>query len=236
MSNQPQRPPIKPTPLDVMSTWMYAEPVAGSQRRPNLRMKVIGNVPRMVVKTNVQDDKNNGRIDMNLDTATFSVMLYQLDQLASGKTDRVPDLQYNDDFVAGKKMDKQLTLGTIKMGKASDGRIYIGIHAHDRPKVQFFFGPSKYHAMVWGDGSPVDPGAISAAYAMGWKNSMDQLVHGLLVSEFNVDAKNVAKPPSMQQGGQGGGQGGGFGGGNGNRNGGGQDFGGDFGNVEDFNW
>lgn len=203
-----QRPPIKPTPLDVMSTWLFADPVAGGTKRPNFRLKVIGNVPRIVVKTNVPDDKNNGRIDFNTDVATFSAIMGTLARIARGETDQSYTFDYEDDFVAGKKLDRKIVLSSVKIGRDRDsGRIYIAVLSSNRPKIQFFFGPSQYHNVRRGDGSEVPAGEISSMYALAFVEGYKPIIDNLLVSEFNPDAKNVAKMPTGM-GGQGGGGGG----------------------------
>lgn len=217
MSEQQSRPPIKPTPLDVMSTWMFSEPVAGATKRPNFRVKVIGNVPRFVVKTNVPDDKNNGRIDFNMDVSTFSVIINKLDELANGGQESY-DIEYQDDFVAGKKLDKVMTLGTVKVGRdRQSGKVFIAVLGHNRPKIQFFFGPSKFHAIKRGDGSALSEEEISNAYTKGFVNAFAPIVYNMLISEFNPEGRNVAKAPVPGQGGYGGNKGGG-GGNNYNRN------------------
>lgn len=197
MSDQQSRPQIQPNPLDVMSTWMYADPVAGATKRPNFRLKVIGNVPRFVVKTNVPDDKNNGRIDFNTDLATFSVILHKIEEIASGRDDRSYTAEYVDDFIAGKKLDKPVVIASVKVGKeAQTGRVYIAVLGYNRPKIQFFFGPSRYHALKLGDGSVLSEGEVSQAYAMGFVRGYAPIVQQLMVTEFNPDAKNVAKAPT----------------------------------------
>lgn len=244
MAEQQQRPPIKPTPLDVMSTWLFTEPTAGATKRPNFRVKVIGNVPRFVVKTNVPDDKNNGRIDFNMDVSTFAVIMHKIEELAKGG-DTGYDIEYVDDFIAGKKLDKPVTIATVKVGRdRSNGKIFIAVLGYQRPKIQFFFGPSKFHAIKNSDGSDLSEADVSNAYAMGFVKSFSPIVYNLLVEEFNPDAKNVAKAPAQQGGGggYGGNQGSNNSGGGGNYqqrgagggNAGGNDFGSEFGEVEGF--
>jgi len=241
MAEQPNnRPPLQPTVFDVMSNWMFAEPVAGATKRANFRIKVMGNVPRMVVKTNVPDDKNNGRIDFNMDTQTFAVIVSKIRRLAEGTAtggfERGFQMEYNDDFIAGKKLDKAVTVATVKVGKDENGRIYIAVLGYNRPKIRFFFGPSKYHALKFADGSDVTDADVSCDFALGWCDFVAPLVMELLNERFDPDAKNVAKAPSQQGGGynnQGGGQRQG-GGGQSQGGGGGQPGGGDFGNIESF--
>jgi hypothetical protein len=185
---------------------MFAEPVASGNKRPNFRVKVIGNVPRFVVKTNVPEDRNNGRIDFNMDLPTFGAIMSRLQKLADGGDDSFT-FEYNDDFVGGKKLDKPVTVASVKGGRDREtGRIYIAVLGYNRPKVQFFFGPSKFHAMKHGDGSDVSAAEVSNAYCAGFITMYSKVVAELLVSEFNEDAKNVAKAPGAQgDGGQGGG-------------------------------
>ncbi len=207
--------------FSVMSNWMFADPVEGAQKRPSLRFGVYGNVPRITVKTNVQGDMNNGKIDFNMDLGTFAVAMAYLQDL----TNKVPDTPsemkfiYQDDFVAGKKLDKIITLATLVIGKANDGRIYIAVLSsqQSRPRIRFFFGPSKYHAIQNGDGSLVSPEVMSVAYARGFARAFEPMIYQLLTgSSFDPNAKNVANPANFN--------GGGGGNGGGNRGGGGNNY------------
>lgn len=195
--------------FSVMSNWMFADPVEGAQKRPSMRVGVYGNVPRITVKTNLPNDLNHGKIDFNMDLATFAVGMAYLQDLVEGKD--VPQEQkfeYQDDFVAGKKLDKIITLSTWVIGKAADGRIYMAVISSQsqRPRIRFFFGPTKYHNIKNGDGSQVGVDKISAAYARGFARSSEQLVYILLGGpSFDPNAKNVANPANFG-GGAGGGQ------------------------------
>lgn len=219
MSQQQNFPAPTLNVFSVMSNWMFADPVDGAQKRPSMRVGVFGNVPRITVKTNLPNDINHGKIDFNMDLATFAVGMAYLQDLVEGKD--VPQemkLEYQDDFVAGKKLDKIITLSTWVIGKATDGRIYMAVISSQasRPRIRFFFGPTKYHNMKLGDGSQVGTDKMSAAYARGFARSSEQLVYILLGGpSFDPNAKNVANPANFAGGGQqgGGGRPGGQGGG-----------------------
>lgn len=199
MAEQPQRKPIPLTQLDVMSNWMYADPVAGGTRRPNLRVRVMGNVPRFVVRTNVPDDKNNGRIDFHTDLATFSVIIAKLEELAKGDTTSYEWTYEDHIFNNGKRSETPVTISTLRIGKdREDGRVYIAVLGYNRPKIQFFFGPSRFHKFRYGDGSEITMADQSAAYAMGFVKGYAPIVHQLLVSTFDEEARNVPKPPPQQ--------------------------------------
>lgn len=213
-----QRAPYKPNFLDVMSTWMFGEPAEGATKRPQFRVKVMGNVPRLMVKTQVPNDKNNGRIDFNLDLPTFSGILYAIKEIVEGKRNKA-EFQYIDDFVGGKKLDQKVVVSRLLLGRDDDGRIYVAIIGHERPKIRFYFGPSIYHnAMLDGE---QDVKVLSEIYAMGFVGWAGPVVKQMLVEGFDEDAKNVAKMPTQQGGGQGGNNSGGGGYNQGNNNAGG---------------
>lgn len=197
-----QNKPVPLNTLDVLSNWMYSEPVAGATKRPSFRIRVIRNVPRFTVKTNVPNDKNNGRIDFNCDVATFSVIMSKLEELAEGKSNESFNFNYVDHiFTNGQRSEKPVVQSTVKIGKDQEsGKIYIAVLGYNRPKIQFFFGPSQYHRMVYGDGSEVKESVISAAYTVGFVKTMVPLVCGVLVNQFDEDAKNVPKMQPMGQG------------------------------------
>lgn len=196
--------PIPPGLGDVMSNWLYADPVTGSQKRPNFRLKTLGNVPRFIVKTNVPDDRDNGRIEFHSDLATFSVIVSFLERLGKGEDEGTYTFEYNDHiFIKGQRSEKPVTKASIKIGvDKTTGRIYIAVLGYNRPKIQFFFGPSNYHAMKAGDGSELDVGLVSRAYALGCAREWAVRIPMMLVNEFNPDAKNVAKAPGAPGGGQ----------------------------------
>lgn len=208
MSNQPQRAPLDPNILDVMSNWLFTDPVPGAAKRPNLRIKVLGNVPRITVKTNVEGDKNNGKIDFQTDLATFSAFIAKALAMADGRdTSDGYNFDYKDDYIAGKKLDNEIIVSTLQLGRDSQtGRMYMAVLSGDksRPRIQFWFGPSKYHDIRRRDGSPLSAKELSEAFAIGFLQPASRLVEHLLITSFNPDAKNVAKTMSPGQGGQGG--------------------------------
>lgn len=203
MQQQNRQAPLPLNPFAVMSTWLYADPVEGATKRPNLRFDVIRNVPRITVRTNVPNDLNYGRIEFNTDLATFAAAMAYGQRLAKGED--VPQEQryvYQDDFVAGKRLDKVMTLSTLIIGREKEsGRMYIAVISsqQQRPRIRFFFGPSKFHNILNGDGSPLSPKDMSSAYALGFLDAAYDLVKTLLVTGFDPEARNVANPAAMQQ-------------------------------------
>jgi hypothetical protein len=204
---QPQRAALDPNILDVMSNWLFTDPVPGASKRPNFRVKVMGNVPRISVKTNVENDKQFGKIDFQTDLATWGTIIALALDMAEGRDDSEGyNWDYKDDFLAGKKLDREMILSTLQIGRDREsGRIYISVLSSDksRPRIQFWFGPTKYHDIRHRDGSPLSPKKLSESFARGFLKPISELVTHLLIQTFNPDAKNVAK--AMAPGGGGGG-------------------------------
>lgn len=235
--SQGQMPAPTLNAFSVMSTWLYAAPVEGSQKRPSIRFGVYGNVPRITVKTGVDGDINHGKIDFKTDLATFAAAMGYARQLIEGKD--IPQERifvHQDDFVGGKKIDKVVPLAKLQIGREpSSGRVYIAVLStqSSRPRIRFFFGPTKHHDILNGDGTQISPKEMSEAYAYGFLVPAEAIVYNLMVSSFDPNAKNVANPANFGGGNQGGGQrqggGGNYGGGQrpqGNSYGGGQQGGG----------
>lgn len=201
------------TVFDVMSNWLFAKPVNGSNKRPNLRIKVLGNVPRITVKTGVDGDKDYGKIDFQTDLATFTVAMHKLQEMAEGRDQSEGYIfDYENDFLAGKKLDNKIVLSMLQIGRDKEsGKLYIAVISGDksRPRIQFFFGPSQYHNIRRKDGSALTEREMSDAYAIGFLKPACKLMMQYLESNFDPEAKNVPKPMGQQGGGNGGGYGGG---------------------------
>lgn len=237
MSQQGQMPAPTLNAFSVMSTWLFAPPVEGSQKRPSIRFGVYGNVPRITVKTGVEGDINHGKIDFKTDLATFAAAMGYARQLIEGKD--IPQERifvHQDDFVGGKKIDKVVPLAKLQIGREpTTGRVYIAVLStqSSRPRIRFFFGPTKHHDILNGDGTQISPKEMSEAYAYGFLVPAEAIVYNLMVQSFDQNAKNVANPANFTSNNGGGGQrpqgGGGYNsnnGGGGNYNGGGNSGGG----------
>ncbi|ARV77231.1 hypothetical protein FDI21_gp060 [Pseudomonas phage Noxifer] len=228
MSQQQNRPALDPNILDVMSNWLFTDPVPGAQKRPNFRVKVMGNVPRISVKTNVENDKQFGKIDFQTDLATWGAIIGLALDMAEGRDESEGyNFDYKDDFLAGKKLDREMVISTLQIGRDREsGRMYVAVMSSDksRPRIQFWFGPTKYHDIRNRDGSPLSAKKLSESFARGFLGPISKLVEHLLITQFNPDAKNVAKAMAPGGGGGGGnnyqqGRGGNnYGGGGGNNN------------------
>lgn len=191
---------------DMMNNWLYAKPVEQGGKRPNFRVRMAGNSPRFVVKTNVANDTNNGRIEFNMDYSTFNVIMDTIKKIAEGKITEKVSFDYKANFLAGKKLDSMMTLSRVELGRHKDGRMYIAVRStqNGRPAIAFTFEPSMNHGVAFIGDREITPKEISEMYALGFVRVHTQIMAQLLVRDFDEDGKGIAKPPQMQGGQQGG--------------------------------
>lgn len=199
--------------LDDRKMTLTAEGVNGGTR-PTLRITVVGNNPRFIVYTNVPNDKDNGKIQAELDGHAFYTVLQALQLVIDGKHDRLIMENKNFSWFGGKKSDAPSVQSKIVVGKDKDGCLYMSVLSKDqeRPKIKFIFGLSWFHELI-GPNGPVPPAEISVLAAKAWMEMAGELVSNVMTAEY-------VEPEKKDGGGQGGGSGGG-GGGYGNYGGGG---------------
>lgn len=204
MSQQQRQPANAPilNIFSVMSNWLHAEPVEGAQKRPNIRFQVLGNVPRIVVRTNLPNDINYGRIEFKTDLATFTAAMHYAQKLADNAPD-VPQERrfvYQDDFLAGKRLDKTMVISQLVIGRdAQTSRLYMAIVSsqQQRPRIRFYFGPSKYHDILNEEGQSITPKEMSEMYAIGFLKPAYDLTTQLLMQDFDPNGRNVANPANF---------------------------------------
>lgn len=215
------------TILDEPSLVLKARKQEGMEGEPTLRAAYYENNPRLVVKTKVPNDRNNGKIEAALSNRAFFAVLRAVEMLANSKEPGVICMDNKGHRFVEKKRDPNPSImSTIKIEKNAEGVISICVSAgKNRPLIEFFFLNETYHQFRSAEG-PMPVGIASRLFALGWVDTMREYM--TLVIE-----KNYKRPAWMdrnRQGGQGGGgwNGGGQQQGGWNRNGGGQQGGGNW--------
>lgn len=195
----------KPNALAEYKLRLIGKPVGGAGRAPTLSMVVVKNQPHIVVRTNVENDKNYGKIEAKLDTLTFFALIEEIERIAAGPNGtRTAISNMGHPFTNGQR-SKEAKLDTrITVGKTGEGVVWIAVTSWEqgRPVIQFSFTPSQYHNWANADGTPLTEAEVSTRYAKAFTHSMSQLVPFILYSEH-------VEPEQRNQGGGGGGQGGG---------------------------
>lgn len=216
----------QPRKLNALSEYklrLIGDPVNGAKRPPTLGFSVNKNQPQIDVRTNVEGDKDYGRISAKLDTPTFFAILAAVQQMAEPGTAPGTKQMFKNKatrFLNGRRSDPMLDT-TVIIGRDNDGVVFIGVTSweKERPIIKFPFRPSQMHEMVDGTGAPAPLSKISELFARGWCIAMGALVSEILHAEYVEppprDNAGGGRPQGGGQGGNRGGYGGGYGGGSG---------------------
>lgn len=209
MSQQNRNPAqAAPNALSEFKLRLTAPPQQGSTKKAALSMGVWKNNPRLIVRTNVPNDKDYGKITAALNTFTFMALLHLLDKIADGPNDVKEVLNNNSDFVAGRKYDAPITVSKVMLGKSKEGVIWIAVTAKDRPMIKFEFQSDEWHFLSHADGTNWTESESSVLYTHAWTNTARALVPLILKEEY------MAPEFNDNRGGQQGGGGNNWGGGN----------------------
>lgn len=231
--NNFQRPPRKKNALDHRKLNLSARNDQG--KMASLIWGLYSNNPRLTVYTNVEGDRDNGRMSANLDTRTFYSLLILLKRAIEFKaTAEVPDFkvkvnnQRPNFKPGGGRPDGNVDESELWVGKDKEGVIFLAVTAYNRPKIKFPFIPSEYHQFFHGSGEQFSKSEASALSAEAYLELLKPMVAMLQVTEW----KDPDEGKERRGGNGGGNNGGGYqrgngGGGYGNRgNGGGGNHGG----------
>lgn len=245
MSDMPKGNALKERKLKLQ-----ADPLDNAQQRngrsmaPSLTIAVVDNQPRFTVYTNVEGDKQNGKIEGNMDAYTFYAVMQVIRDIASNKfvdpetgkpadSALIPNKGFFFDPQTKKRSESAVVKSKTIVGRDEHKRLFIGLAAKGRPFAKFIFGPSEFHAMEDKNGKPLSSELSSNFYGMAFANLLEKMVAQILVDEFVSQEDLDAKREANKQQNRGGGGGGnnyqrGNGGGNnyqrGNNNGGGNNY------------
>lgn len=220
MADQQQRGQArKKNALDEWKLRLTGDPQQGATKKPHLSFSVVKNQVHVVVRTNVPNDKDYGRIVAKMDSPTFFTFLVALEDAFNGVgplAEGVRQENKNHKFVNGQRSKEALVESWCLVGKEDDGRYYLSVldYNKERPRIKFYFLPTDYHSLARRDGQPLTVGELSHMYIRGWSKLLHALTPIILANEY------VEPPPIEDRNGGGGGnynRGGNNGGGNYNR-------------------
>lgn len=177
------------TILSDYTTKLVAPPVDGGKRSPTLAVGYDNRKNRLefVVYSNVEGDKDNGRIIGVINNLHDLMAVTEAVEIAhSMPSDWKPRWEIKATrFVGGKPSDGPLLDNQVFVGKEEDGRIYLAVTSWDkaRPAIKFHFGPqsSTRAATLMAGISPADQ---SRLYASGWAKSVRQIVTKLMTDNY----------------------------------------------------
>ncbi len=210
-SGNQNRDPIEPTAFDEMKLRLRGDRVDGSgKRNPGLSVSVVKNQPRFTVYTNVDGDKNNGRVMARMDSVNYMVFMEMFDRIIKAE----PNTKYVIENMRPQKNDgggksEMMKESSTIVAKDSDGRIFISVVDGQVTPTKFYFGDQYYHRYKL-NGKPLEKDEASVLHANAWRMTMLNLLAPVLNSHY--------APSDYQKNGGGGNKNYNKGGGGGNRN------------------
>lgn len=231
MSDQQQNPnPRVKTALEEPKLRLLGDILKGARRPSTLQITMFGNQLRVTCYTNVENDKNNGRIEAKMDSITAYAFFECFRDVLnhSGPIKRFVECK----TVVNGDWKNPVLESTLVVGRGDDNVVFVGIVSadNDRPRLQFRLRPTDFHALLGEDRKPLPEDVVSEIYGRAYLNLMSQLSANVLDTHF--------REPQRQQGGNGGGGGSNWksGGGNGGGWKGGNKGGGNWNKGGNNNW
>lgn len=176
---------------------------------PTMAISIKDNQVVLTVYTNVEGDKDNGRIQAEMDTFTFYGIMEAIRTIADDKTfaGALTIDNMGHFFTGGGRSEKPGILSQTVIGRDSEGSVFISLISGKRPKAKFVFRPSGLHN--WSrNGEPLSRAETSEIYARGQANVLSKLVARVLGDEFisyqDLKARRDANKAARQGGGGGG--------------------------------
>lgn len=194
----------------------------GARRPATWQLMMFGNQLRVSCYTNLENDKNNGRMEAKMDTITAFAFMEQVEMILNDPT---PNKLFTEcKTVVNGDWKNPVLEATLSVGRGEDKVVYVGIISADesRPRLQFRLRPTDFHALLGANRQPLPEQLVSEIYGRAYLRLMRALCPSVLDTHF-TESERTQKPGGFQKGGQGGG---GFqkkpwSGGNGGGNGGG---------------
>lgn len=194
---------------------LVSDPLEGAIQRngrslePQLTLSVRDNQPRFTLYTNVENDKNKGIIEGNMDSYTFYAVMAALRDVIADPS--IPGFQIeNKGFFFNRDGERSKEPGVKSrtvIGRNDNGEIFITLVANNRPKAPFIFKPTEYHSMLNRDGTPATLAKVSELYAKGYVRLMELAISRILGDEY-ISYQQIKARKEAKRGGNGGGGGG----------------------------
>lgn len=180
-------------------------------QQPSLTVRIKDNQPRFIVYTNVEGDKDNGRIEAALDVYTFSAIMTAVELMANDPNAE-PVMFECKNFVypGGKRSEKPVVTCHVVLARdRNTGMLSIALKPYDksRPLIVFPIAPTEWHNVCDRQGNEVPNDLKSKLYAIGWSRINLDMVTALLVKDHlsNDEIKSRKEANSRNRGGGGGG-------------------------------
>lgn len=208
-NNNPNQKPI--TAMNEYLLHLTGDKIGDNKRPPSLMLNVKRDGKQgpwcaaLAVRTNVENDKDYGRIEFLISLSDMFMILEMVNRWADATeagSDRmeISNRRYLRSQNAWSK--EPMLVGSVSVGRTQSGQVFIGVQSYepDRPKCRFIVKPTvDYRRSVKlfkRDGTEWEEGPLSQLYAKGWARQM-----GLLIADAYKNDHIPAPPKEQQQGG-----------------------------------
>lgn len=196
--------------------------------------RVHENNPGLRVRTNVDNDKNNGLIDAGMDAITWQTLIDKMKEIAKGPNgERFTIKNFGHPFLNGQRSREKKQMSSTSIWKDNEGVCYISVTAGpQRPHIEFKFMSDEYHNFLDKDNQPLSDALVSKYTMLATARMWESLMTNVLEANYATPQWMLDSRAKFANAGQGGGQQGSSGGyqqrpqqqqsyGNNNNNGGG---------------
>lgn len=165
------------------------------------------NNPGLRVRTNVDNDKNNGLIDAGMDAITWQTLIVKMEEIAKGPNgERFTVKNFGHPFINGQRSREKKQMSTTSVWKDDAGVCWISVTAGpQRPHIEFKFMSDEYHNFLDKDNNPLSDALVSKYTMLATARMWGSLMANVL--EANYDTPQwIIDSRAKFAGGQGGGQ------------------------------
>lgn len=172
-------------------------------QQPTLSLRFKDNQPRFIVYTNVDGDKDNGRIEAAMDCYTLSLVFETVIEMAD-RPDAEPVFIECKNFIypGGKRSDAPVVVAKIVVAwDRNTGYLSLSVVSYDksRPVIIFPIVPTEYHNVCDRAGNVVDTKTTSRLFAKGWAKWMSAIATQISVKEHMSADEIKARKEANQQ-------------------------------------
>lgn len=168
-------PHLVKTFFDLPLLVMWGDKVNEDNKRCRLTFGFRDGRPRLTVSTGASG--RDGMIIFPADVPTMTAMMMYLNEVATGPVDnRISNDSLAPVYVDNKATAEKKIRGTLIMGKAKDGMVYITVIAEGFPKIIFPFKPSDFHIFRNANKEVIPPAELSTKMALAYSEQVRNLI------------------------------------------------------------
>jgi hypothetical protein len=151
-----------------------------------LKFKMHNGNPRFTLYLNKEGGSPGGLVAA-MEPNDIYAMFECIRKLSKSKEPDSYMWRIKSNFVAGKRLEKPVETARISVGLDEAGWMFISVQPYKQDLEIFRFKDSFFSVMVSNNGEPLSPRIMSAAYANGWANRLEDMVSLYYMTVMKTD-------------------------------------------------